>query len=202
MGKHLNYFSDAELVSIKKFEDWRTKILQPVSRILVKIGITPNMISAIGLFMLAGFVFYIGRNPLYSVYFLTLHVVLDAFDGSLARYMKEDSNAGALTDMVCDHTGMFIVTTTLVYQGLVNGSIAIVYVYLYTMMIIFMVTLNRFNIPLRFAIRTKYYLYILFALWAIWGIDYFNAAIAIFTLLMILPTAIGFMKLHRYFRHN
>ena len=202
MGKHLNYFSDAELVSIKKFEDWRTKILQPVSRILVKIGITPNMISAIGLFMLAGFVFYIGRNPLYSVYFLALHVVLDAFDGSLARYMKEDSNAGALTDMMCDHTGMFIVTTTLVYQGLVNGSIAIIYVYLYTMMIIFMVTLNRFNIPLRFAIRTKYYLYILFALWAIWGIDYFNAAIAIFTLLMILPTAIGFMKLHRYFRHN
>lgn len=160
------------------------------------------MISAIGLFMLAGFVFYIGRNPLYSVYFLALHVVLDAFDGSLARYMKEDSNAGALTDMMCDHTGMFIVTTTLVYQGLVNGSIAIIYVYLYTMMIIFMVTLNRFNIPLRFAIRTKYYLYILFALWAIWGIDYFNAAIAIFTLLMILPTAIGFMKLHRYFRHN
>lgn len=202
MTNHLNYFSDSERGSIKKFEEWRTRILQPISRILAAIGVTPNMISAFGMLMLIGFIAFIRLNPLYAILFLALHVILDAFDGSLARYMKLDSNAGALVDMICDHTGMVIVTTTLVYQGFIQGTIGLLYVYLYTLMIVCIIVLNRFGMALRFVIRTKYFLYALVAMWAIWRIDYVNTAIIAFILLMIAPTTIGFCKLYRYFQHN
>ncbi|MCX6734134.1 MAG: CDP-alcohol phosphatidyltransferase family protein [Candidatus Peregrinibacteria bacterium] len=156
------------------------------------------MISALGLLVLAGFVFYIQSRPLYALYFLILHVVLDALDGSLARYMKCDTDAGAIVDMVCDHTGMIIVTGTLMYQGLIQQNLGVAYILLYTLLVLLITTLNRLHIPLRFAIRTKYFLYVFVALRAIWGVNYFDTAIAIFIILMIAPTAIGLLKLSRY----
>lgn len=158
------------------------------------------MISALGILVLAGFIFHIQSHPLYSLCFLALHVALDALDGSLARYMKRDTDAGAIVDIACDHTGMIIVTGTLMYQGLIQQNLGVAYILLYTLMVTLIVVLNRLNLPLRFVIRTKYFLYILFALWAIWGMNYFNIAIIIFILLMIAPTVVALLKLSGYYR--
>ena len=200
MKKHLNYFSGSEQGFIKSFEAWRTKLLRPISRLLITLHITPNMISYFGLLLLAGFIYYLPANPIVALYFLVAHVFIDAFDGSLARELKQDSDAGALTDIVCDHTGMVIVIATLLFYQIIGGWVAVIYVYLYTVMIIFIVLLNRLKISLPLIIRSKYYIYILFAIWAIWKVNYLTEGLIIFSLLMIPSVLQGYARLHRWLR--
>lgn len=165
------------------------------------LGVTPNIVSLAGLLALIGFIIYAISHPIYAVGFLSLHILFDALDGSLARYMKLHTDTGALVDMICDHTGMIVVAATLAYYGLIQIIFAIAYVILYTVMILIIITLNSRETPLKFVIRTKYYLYFLFAVWAIWGIDYFNIAIIFFIFSMLPTVAVGTLKLLRYSEH-
>ncbi|MBU0577221.1 CDP-alcohol phosphatidyltransferase family protein, partial [Patescibacteria group bacterium] len=137
--KHLNYFSAKEQGFAKWFESWRTKIFLPISRLLNFFGITANMVSYFGFLILIGFIYFVPKDPVAAIYFLLAHVLIDAFDGPLSRLRKEDSDGGAFTDIMCDHTGMVIVVATLAYFSLVDPIISIAYVYLYTVMIIFVI---------------------------------------------------------------
>lgn len=197
---HLNYFSGSEQGFAKAFEDWRTQITKPFIQVLIALGITPNMISGFGLFILVGFVYFLPRDPITSIYFLLAHVLLDAFDGSLARALKKDGDAGALTDIVCDHTGMVIFVLTLTYYSLLSGVWGLLYVYFYTIMIVFIIWLNRVKRPLSLAIRTKYYFYILYGIWAIWGVNYFNAIAILFCFLMSPSIIVGYQRLQHYLK--
>ena len=194
----LNYFSEKEKKSMYKFKDLRNKIFLPISKVLMKLGLTANIISYIGLFMLAGFIYYVLSNPIVASIFLFLHVIIDAFDGPLARLMKQDGNSGAFTDIICDHTGMVIVIITLIWANLINPVIASVYIYVYTLLIIFVIARNKMNLPIKLVIRTKYYVYILFGILAIWQINYLNVGLAIFTLTMLpsLLTSYFIIKRH------
>lgn len=168
-----------------KFKDLRNKIFLPISKTLMKLRLTANIISYIGLFILVGFVYYVLRNPVIASIFLLFHVLIDAFDGPLARLMKRDGDSGAFTDIICDHTGMAIVVITLIWANLVNPVIASIYIYVYTLLIIFVIVRNKMGVPIELVIRTKYYVYILFGLFAIWNINYLNMGMAIFILIMI-----------------
>lgn len=198
--KHLNYFSGSEQGFMKWFEAWRTSLFRPISRLFIFFHVSPNMISYFGLFMLIGFIYFISRDPITALYFLLAHVLIDALDGSLARELKQESDAGALTDIICDHTGMVVVIATLAYYNLVGGLTAIAYVYLYTIMIFFIIILNRIKKPLRITIRTKYFVYLFYAIWAIWGLNYFNQILTIFIILMLPSVLIGFLKLQKQLR--
>ncbi|MBU1934828.1 CDP-alcohol phosphatidyltransferase family protein, partial [Patescibacteria group bacterium] len=144
------------------------------------------------------FIYFVPKDPIVAIYFLLAHVLIDAFDGPLSRLRKEDSDGGAFTDIMCDHTGMVIVVATLAYFSLVDPIISIAYVYLYTVMIIFVIVLNRVKVPLRLVFRTKYYVYILYAVWAIWGINYLDEGLLIFIVLMLPSVVGGFISLRKY----
>jgi len=180
----LNYFSEKEKKFIYEFKELRNSFFLPLSKFFMKIGLTANTISYIGLFMLLGFIYYIFENPIFSLIFLLFHVLIDAFDGPLARLMNQDGNSGAFTDIICDHTGMVIVVITLIWANLINPVIASIYIYFYTTLIIFVIVRNKMNIPVRIVVRTKYYVYILFALFAIWNINYLNIGLIFFILTM------------------
>jgi len=186
MGKkNLNYFSESESNSMYKFQEFRNKIFLPISKLLMKVGLTANIISYIGLFVLIGFILNINSNPVSAVVFLALHVFIDAFDGPLARLMNQEGNSGAFTDMICDHTGMAVVVVTLIWANLVDPILASIYLYIYTMLIIFVVIRNQMKVPIKFVIRTKYYLYALFALFAIWNLNFLDQGLLLFTVLML-----------------
>jgi phosphatidylglycerophosphate synthase len=196
----LNYFSEKEKKSMCKFKDSRNKIFLPISKVLMKLGLTANIISYIGLFMLMGFIYYVLSNPIVASIFLFLHVIIDAFDGPLARLMKQDGNSGAFTDIICDHTGMVIVIITLIWANLINPVIASVYIYVYTLLIIFVIARNKMNIPIKLVIRTKYYVYILFGMLAIWQINYLNVGLAIFTLAMLPSLLASYFIIKRHLK--
>jgi len=148
---------------------------------------------------LIGFVFFVQSNSLYAAIFLLAHVFIDAFDGPLARLMKRDSDAGALTDIVCDHTGMVVVVATFVYIGFVNPILAIVYVYLYTVMVVFVIWRNKIGIPARLIVRTKYYLYILYGVFLLFDVNILNYGLIIFSLLMFPSVVSGYFSIKKHF---
>jgi len=195
--KHLNYFSEKESKHIENFKNRRTKVLNPIAKFLVKLGITADMISIVGFLMIFGFVYFIKRNPIAAIIFLILHVVIDGFDGPVARVSKKDGNPGAFMDIMCDHTGIVVATAGLIYYGLVNGVIGLAYIYIYTIMIVFTIIRNVMNTSPKIVIRTKYYIYILYAVYALAGLNYFNKAMFIFSVIMMFSVSNDFQAIRK-----
>jgi phosphatidylglycerophosphate synthase len=147
--------------------------------------------------MIFGFVYFIERNPVAAIAFLVLHVAIDGLDGPVARVTGKAGNKGAFLDIMCDHTGIFVATAGLLYYGLVNGVIAIAYIYIYTIMIIFTIIRNVMKTSPKIVIRTKYYIYILYAVYAFTGMNYFNEAMFIFSVIMILSVSNDFSAIRK-----
>jgi phosphatidylglycerophosphate synthase len=195
--EHLNYFSKKEKEKMNKIKDTRTNILLPISKFLKGLGLTANMVSYIGFFILIGFIYFVTKNPILASFFLLAHVLIDAFDGPLARLEKKDGDSGAFTDIICDHTGMVIVVCTLIFINLVNAVLASIYIYIYTIMIIFIIIRNRLKVPIKFVLRTKYYIYLLYAIWAIFNVNYFNYGLIIFIIIMLPETISSYFILKK-----
>ena len=195
MKKHLNYFSEKERRHEERFKYLRTRWLNPIARILVDVGVTANFISIIGFLMIFGFVYFIEINPMMAFIFLVLHVIIDGLDGPVARISKREGNKGAFLDIICDHTGIVVAIGGLIYFDLVNGVIGLAYIYLYTIMIIFTIIRNVMRISSRMVLRTKYFVYILFGIYVFWEINYLDAAMVLFSLIMIISTINDFIAI-------
>jgi phosphatidylglycerophosphate synthase len=197
MKEYLNYFSKADKSKMLKFSQKRYELFKPISKILTQLKITPNAVSYFGVVLLLGFSYYAVKKPLVAGIFLVLHVLIDAFDGPLAKYQKRSGNKGALTDMLCDHSGLAIVTITLIYYGLISGTIGAAYLYVYTLLIIFTIIRNNMGVPPKLAFRSKYFLYLCFIPYITNGINILNIATLIFTLIKIPFTIISFIKIRK-----
>jgi len=79
------------------------RLVEPLVDLLNKLGITPNLITILGLFLVAiGALFlYLGQNFI-SFIFLLLGALCDAIDGSLARRSGRNSPFGAFFDSLMD----------------------------------------------------------------------------------------------------
>ncbi|MDM7267063.1 MAG: CDP-alcohol phosphatidyltransferase family protein [Aquificota bacterium] len=79
------------------------RLVEPLVDLLNKLGTTPNLITILGLFLVAiGALFlYLGQN-LISFIFLLLGALCDAIDGSLARRSGRNSPFGAFFDSLMD----------------------------------------------------------------------------------------------------
>lgn len=78
--------------------------------LLVKIGIGPFSVTAIGLFLtvVAAWFVWDGRY-IAGVAFLFAGSILDAVDGELARRLDKVSKAGAIFDSSCDRIGEILI---------------------------------------------------------------------------------------------
>ncbi len=138
---------------------WRDKLFCPLSRIFVKLSITPNQISVFGLLVLLGFVSYLNTNLKLSLLFLVIHLLLDGLDGAVARLSKKDCTAGEVMDTFVDYTGMFIVIWTLGLYAYLDPSLGLLYVFLYLMMLGLMIVRYLLKIKPKFVLRSKYVIY-------------------------------------------
>ncbi|MCY0866165.1 MAG: CDP-alcohol phosphatidyltransferase family protein [Aquificaceae bacterium] len=79
------------------------RLIEPLVDLLNKLGTTPNLITILGLFLVAiGALFlYLGQNFI-SFIFLLLGALCDAIDGSLARRSGRNSPFGAFFDSLMD----------------------------------------------------------------------------------------------------
>ena len=197
MKEYLNYFSKADKKGLFKFSEYRYKLLKPLSKVLTLLKITPDMISYFGLLILTGFAYYLNKKPLIAGIFLIIHILLDGIDGPLAKYQKKAGNKGALTDIICDHTGIIIVTLTLIYYRLLNGTIGAAYIYIYTLLIIFTVIRNKLEITPNITFRSKYFVYLCLIPLIYNKTNILNYAILAFSIIKIPFTIDSYIKIKR-----
>jgi len=85
------------------------RIMMPVGRVIAKTGITPNMIT--GLTVLVALVtawFFVIGDLMIGLVFLILTVVMDMFDGAVARAAGLGSKFGATFDHVLDRYAEYL----------------------------------------------------------------------------------------------
>ncbi len=198
-----NYFAESEQASQQRFKAFRDRILHPVSRLLTACGVTPNILSGVGLLVLVPFVWLLMLNSsathvCWAAPFLIVHLLLDGLDGPLARLQGKANDAGSLVDMVCDHLGLVIVAVTLVQVELLQGALGCLYLFFYTTSVVLVVLLNRLERPFRYVFRSKYVLYALLGAYGIWGWNSLNYAVPCFIASDLWFSMLGFIRLHAY----
>jgi len=101
------------------------RAMMPVGRVIAKTGITPNMITGFTLIiaLITAWIFYQGYLLL-GLVFLILTVVLDMFDGAVARAAGLSSKFGATFDHVLDRYAEY-----LFMLGLMMGPVAVIWPY-------------------------------------------------------------------------
>ena len=119
-----------------------TKLITPICRGLIRIGVSANMVTAIGaLFTMAAAILTFPRGDFFLGTMLIIFFVLfDLFDGTIARMSEKGSNAwGALLDSTLDRlTDAVILGAVLWY--LISQDDALVPVVLTTIVLGFLIS--------------------------------------------------------------
>jgi len=193
----LNYFSSTEAPFEERFAGWRDRFFSPVCAILANLGVSPAAVSVTGVLMLAGvWIFFISR-PKLAVLFLALYILFDGIDGCVARKMKRASIAGGFVDILCDQTGMAVVTILLMAYNFISPVLGGFYIFAYTIMIAVTVARNALGAPPQWIFRTKYFLFLFYALWAFDFGRWFAIFYLIATPLTVLFAIMGSIGLYR-----
>ncbi|MGD0577085.1 MAG: CDP-alcohol phosphatidyltransferase family protein [Candidatus Staskawiczbacteria bacterium] len=191
-----HYFSSNEVKYQERLRLMRDKLLRIFLKPFIWLHISPNLVTFASFASLAGFFYFFIKNPIFAIIFLLLHVLLDGIDGSLARATGKSSRAGGFLDMLNDHTGMVVAVAAVMYYSMLNPVIGLIYVYIYSLLVVFIIYQNSLGIKSNTVFRTKYLFYALYILWALTGANIFNGAVAVFIVIMLLPLVFCILKIY------
>lgn len=86
------------------------RLVMPVARALARIGVTPNWLTTLGLLLtVAGMGIVLGGARIAGALVLTVGLLIDALDGSVARVRGSESAFGSFFDSVADRVGDAVV---------------------------------------------------------------------------------------------
>jgi CDP-diacylglycerol--glycerol-3-phosphate 3-phosphatidyltransferase len=102
---------------------WFKWVLDPLGGFLNRIGLTPNMVTMLGLLGNAVGAYYLARGEfLTGGLWIALMTPVDALDGTMARLRGEASDWGAFVDSVSDRFSELIIYGGLLYHFLDKGE--------------------------------------------------------------------------------
>jgi CDP-diacylglycerol--glycerol-3-phosphate 3-phosphatidyltransferase len=115
------------MVQRKTFTDylrlWFRWVLDPLGGFFNRIGLTPNMVTMLGLAGNAVGAYFLGRGEMLTGGLLVLIMTpVDALDGTMARLRGESSDFGAFVDSVSDRYSELIIYGGLLYHFLDLGE--------------------------------------------------------------------------------
>lgn len=113
--------------SKKTFTDylrlWFKWVLDPLARLFLRLGLTPNMVTMLGLLGNAVGAYFLARGELLTGGLLiAVMTPIDALDGTMARLRGEASDWGAYVDSVSDRYSELIIYSGLLYHFLTEGD--------------------------------------------------------------------------------
>jgi CDP-diacylglycerol---glycerol-3-phosphate 3-phosphatidyltransferase len=113
--------------SKKTFTDylrlWFKWVLDPIGGFLNRLGLTPNMVTILGLIGNAIGAYYLARGDMWTGGILVLIMTpIDALDGTMARLRGEPGDFGAYVDSVSDRYSELMIYAGLLYYFLTLGE--------------------------------------------------------------------------------
>jgi phosphatidylglycerophosphate synthase len=110
MQKKTNTFKKIMLYRLKSdltFEAFRDKFLMQPATFVYSLGITPNALSIVGIFIIIIAMFLL-KYPILAAFLILLNLFIDGLDGVVARRHNLKSFAGSIIDTTCDTLGSVI----------------------------------------------------------------------------------------------
>ena len=107
----------------------RSFYFRPIAIVLSKLGVTPNIVSYLGVLLMVAFIFEISRSLSGAAYLLAGQLICDQIDGAIARYKHTDSDRGKFIDVLADTTVFALFLTGLVRIGLVHATTGAIFMY-------------------------------------------------------------------------
>lgn len=119
--------ADTTMSTNKTFTDylrlWFKWVLDPLGGFFNRLGITPNMMTMLGLLGNAVGAYYLAMGNMLTGGILVLVMTpVDALDGTMARLRGEPSAFGAFVDSVSDRYSELIIYAGLLYHFLNTGD--------------------------------------------------------------------------------
>src|SRR5512141_657577 len=101
---------------------WFKWFLDPLGGFFNRLGITPNMMTMLGLLGNTVGAYFLARGQMLTGgLFVLLMTPIDALDGTMARLRGESTDFGAFVDSVTDRYSELIIYGGLLYHVLVSG---------------------------------------------------------------------------------
>jgi CDP-diacylglycerol--glycerol-3-phosphate 3-phosphatidyltransferase len=102
---------------------WFKWVLDPLGRLFLRLGLTPNMVTMLGLAGNTVGAYFLARGDLLTGGILVAVMTpIDALDGTMARLRGEASEWGAYVDSVSDRYSELIIYGGLLYHFLTAGD--------------------------------------------------------------------------------
>ncbi len=179
-------YSEDEALVLGPWQRIRQRFLSPIAFVLSRLGISPDMLSfasvgfGIGFCVLAPFQFTI------AFWLLVASIICDGLDGVEARLKKTNTERGAFTDMFCDQMVVAFSVAGMAWIGKIHPVLAILFVYVYTALVTFLVIHRKLRVTSHWLIRpSRMVLYAAIALYFFFNIDLLNYLL--FTYLLAFP---------------
>ena len=190
-------YSEDEERLLGPWQRIRQYFLRPIAAILSRLGISPDMLSytsvafSIGFFLLAPFHFAL------AFWLLVASIICDGLDGVEARLKRTNTARGSFTDMFCDQAVVAFSVAGMVWRGSINPVLAILFVYVYTSLVIFLMLHRMLQVTSHWIVRpSRMLLYIAIALDFFFSINLLNILLA--TYLLAFPMlALSFWRLRK-----
>lgn len=190
------YSEDEERV-LGPWQRIRQFFLAPIAAVLSRLGISPDMLSfasvalGIGFFLLAPFQFTI------AFWLLVASVICDGLDGVEARLRRSNTPRGSFTDMFCDEAVVAFSVAGMVWRGSINPVLAILFVYVYTALVTFLMLHRMLQVSSHWIVRpSRMVLYIAIGLDFFFNIDLLNLVLLTY-LLAFSMLALSFWRLRK-----
>ncbi len=169
----------------KLARDWGARVVEPIARLLSRLGVTPNMITLLGflLTLVVAIVLATGRTQLAGV-LLIATLGADAVDGTLARLTGTSTKFGAFLDSTLDRWAEIAIYFALAWHYTQTGQGSAALVATAAMATSLMVSYTRaraegIGVPLKEGLLTRLERMIILIvalilpsllLWALWSI--------------------------------
>ncbi len=190
-------YSEDEARILGPWQRIRQFVLAPVAALLSRLGISPNTLSYTSVAFAIGFFFLATINFTIAFWLLVASIICDGLDGVEARLTRTNTPRGSFTDMFCDQAVVAFSVAGMVWRGNINPVLAILFVYLYTSLVIFLMLHQMLQVSSHWIVRpSRIVLFAGIALVYFFNINLLNILLA--TYLLAFPMlALSFWRLRK-----
>lgn len=176
------YSEDEERV-LGPWQKIRQYTLAPIAALLSRLGISPNTLSYASVAFAIGFFFLAPINFTLAFWLLVVSILCDGLDGVEARLNRTNTPRGSFTDMFCDQAVVAFTVAGMVWRGGINPVLAILFVYVYTSLVIFLMLHQMLQVSSHWIVRpSRMLLYAAIALDFFFSIDVLNLLLVMYLL--------------------
>lgn len=188
-----------------RLRPWRDGLVHPLVKLAIGLRLTPTHLSLLGVIAMLAFVLVLPQSLLVALLLLILHLLFDATDGALARYLKIDSDKGKVVDVTADATAFTLFITGLVMGELITPRLGLLLAVLMLLNKLLRVWRHSRLLPTNWRFRPvagfiptagAYLLYIAFAIAALTSYVYLQPVTIAVLLILALDTLIILFLLH------